>query len=208
MIGGYVLFPGGGKPEDFEKAYYRRSIERVNIGALPLRPGNEENGKALENFIRGLLEKKTEEHLIGMPSQAPKGTELELEGAISPARILSSGGKTSDSDARWMWQHGAFFLETAEYDRRRLGTGPEGIRIVSIAWMPPVTLLVKPGSVWSNADAAEIEKSCPGFPRKSGVFHVWFGDLANADNWKRRFGEKTKAETAKPSITQGLGDNP
>lgn len=199
VIGGYVLFPGGGRPEDFEKAYYRQSINRVNIGALPLRPGNGENGKALEDFIRGLLAKKTEEHLLGMPSQSPKGTELELEGSISPARILSSRGKTLDADARWMWKYSAFFLETAEYDRRQIGTNPEGIRIVSIAWMPPVTLLVTPGSVWIKADAAEIEKSYPGFPRKSGVFHVWFGELANTDKWKRRFGDKSAEEiTALP----------
>ena len=88
VIGGYVLFPGNGKPEDFARANFRQSINSVNIGALPLRPGNEENGKALEDFIRNLLEKKTEDHLLGMPSQAPKGTRLWPEGDLSAMGIV------------------------------------------------------------------------------------------------------------------------
>ena len=74
VIGGYILFPGNGRREDIEKAYFTKSIDMVNIGALPLRPGNAENSEMLQDFIKGLVSKSTEDHLIGTKSQATKGT--------------------------------------------------------------------------------------------------------------------------------------
>ena len=185
VIGGYVLFPGSGRPEDVARAYYTRSIGRVGIGALPLRPGNESNAAALEDFIRRLLARGTVEQLLGTIPH--KGTETELEGAVSAGRILASGGKTPEGDARWMWRHRAFFLETRDFDRRRLGAAPEEIRIVSIAWMPPVTLIATPGRVRTDVDAAALRAEFADFPRVTGRYHVWFGDLANAESWAKKF---------------------
>ncbi len=56
-----------------------RSIDKVNIGALPLRPGYEVGRKFLCDFIKGLINKSTEEQLVGMKSQALKGTMQEIE---------------------------------------------------------------------------------------------------------------------------------
>lgn len=39
IIGGYVLYPGKMGKTDYEDSYYHRSIEKVGIGAFPLRPG-------------------------------------------------------------------------------------------------------------------------------------------------------------------------
>ena len=39
IIGGYVLYPGNMGKKDYEDSYYHRSIEKVGIGAFPLRPG-------------------------------------------------------------------------------------------------------------------------------------------------------------------------
>lgn len=39
VIGGYVLYPGNLSKTQFEGSYYKRSIEAVNIGAFPLKPG-------------------------------------------------------------------------------------------------------------------------------------------------------------------------
>ena len=39
IIGGYVLYPGNMDKAAYEKSYYHRSIEKVGIGAFPLRPG-------------------------------------------------------------------------------------------------------------------------------------------------------------------------
>ncbi|MBP5233002.1 MAG: DUF2357 domain-containing protein, partial [Planctomycetes bacterium] len=72
VIGGYVLFPGSGRREDIEKAYFTKSIDAVNIGALPLRPGNEENKAMLRDFIRRLIYKPTDTTLLDTIPQ--KGT--------------------------------------------------------------------------------------------------------------------------------------
>lgn len=61
-VGGYVLFPGiaqGGvrKPEagDDNRPKYFKSIDRVNIGAIPLRPNNAKEYGQLTEFISGLI---------------------------------------------------------------------------------------------------------------------------------------------------------
>ena len=79
VIGGYVLFPGNGnippRPMDGEKDIRPRfltSIDNVNIGAFPLRPGSEDNIKLLQEFIQGLLAKRPEQEVLETISQ--KGT--------------------------------------------------------------------------------------------------------------------------------------
>ena len=186
VVGGYILFPGNGRREDVEKAYFTRSIDSVNIGALPLRPGNEANGQALQDFIARLLAKRTIDQLLGTIPH--KGTALELEGAISAGRVLASGGGTLDKDAEWMHRHKAFFMEAREYGKQKPGVPPEVIRIVSIMWRPPVTLLVTPGAVLENVAADKFKLDYPDFPYDAGRFHVWFGELANAESWEKRFG--------------------
>lgn len=38
VIGGYVLYPGNIRPEEFADSYYKTSIDRIGIGAFPLKP--------------------------------------------------------------------------------------------------------------------------------------------------------------------------
>lgn len=47
VIGGYVLFPGNYTKDEYEHSYYHKSIEKVGIGAFPLRPASETNGASL-----------------------------------------------------------------------------------------------------------------------------------------------------------------
>ena len=74
VIGGYILFPGSGNEAEIKESTLYKSIAKVNIGALPLRPGYEVGQKFLCEFIRGLVSKSTEDHLVGTKSQATKGT--------------------------------------------------------------------------------------------------------------------------------------
>lgn len=39
VIGGYVLFPGNVTKEDFSDYYYKNAIDKIGIGAFPLKPG-------------------------------------------------------------------------------------------------------------------------------------------------------------------------
>ena len=41
VIGGYVLYPGNLNREQFIGSYYHRSVDEVNIGAFPLKPGGQ-----------------------------------------------------------------------------------------------------------------------------------------------------------------------
>ena len=41
IIGGYVLYPGNLNRDQFKGSYYHRSVEEVNIGAFPLKPGGQ-----------------------------------------------------------------------------------------------------------------------------------------------------------------------
>ena len=52
VIGGYVLYPGQMTKEEFLSSYYHTSIDKVGIGAYPLRPGNtyiDEEGRLIVN---------------------------------------------------------------------------------------------------------------------------------------------------------------
>ena len=59
VIGGYILFPGDGEPDDVAMARFHKSIEEVNIGAFPLRPKDKRNRQLLEDFIEQLIGKGT-----------------------------------------------------------------------------------------------------------------------------------------------------
>ena len=72
IIGGYVLFPGRGTKEEILNTRLWKSIDSVNIGAMPLRPGFEAGSELLTEFIRGLVRKETAQHLLGHSSQALK----------------------------------------------------------------------------------------------------------------------------------------
>lgn len=67
VIGGYVLFPGNYTQEEYKQSYYHQSIEKVGIGAFPLRPTHAEDellvapndsGQALREQIEKWLRSK------------------------------------------------------------------------------------------------------------------------------------------------------
>ena len=63
VVGGYILFPGKGRVEmappapgqQDNRLRYIQSIDKVNIGAIPLRPNDEDNAEVLKNFIARLV---------------------------------------------------------------------------------------------------------------------------------------------------------
>ena len=56
VIGGYILFPGDGEPTDVAVSKFYRTIDKVNIGAFPLRPKDMHNRQLLEQFIEELIQ--------------------------------------------------------------------------------------------------------------------------------------------------------
>ena len=76
VIGGYILFPGDGKPNDVAVSKFYKTIKEVNIGAFPLRPKDVENRKLLEGFIEELIHTKSYETIAHVIPQ--KGTYVEV----------------------------------------------------------------------------------------------------------------------------------
>lgn len=76
VIGGYILFPGDGEPNDVAVSKFYKTIKEVNIGAFPLRPMDVENRKLLENFIDELIHTKSYETIAHVIPQ--KGAYVEV----------------------------------------------------------------------------------------------------------------------------------
>ena len=76
VIGGYILFPGDGEPNDVAVSKFYKTIKEVNIGAFPLRPKDGENRKLLENFIDELIHTKSYETIAHVIPQ--KGAYVEV----------------------------------------------------------------------------------------------------------------------------------
>ena len=76
VIGGYILFPGDGEPNDVAVSKFYKTIKEVNIGAFPLRPKDVENRKLLERFIEGLIHTKSYETIAHVIPQ--KGAYVEV----------------------------------------------------------------------------------------------------------------------------------
>ena len=76
VIGGYILFPGDGEPDDVAVSKFYKTIKEVNIGAFPLRPKDVENRKLLERFIAELIHTKSYETIAHVIPQ--KGAFVEV----------------------------------------------------------------------------------------------------------------------------------
>lgn len=66
VIGGYVLYPGNLTREQFVNSYYQRSVDEVNIGAFPLKPGGHWHEMYKENgeFNDLLLDPNSSEDVL------------------------------------------------------------------------------------------------------------------------------------------------
>lgn len=76
VIGGYILFPGDGEPNDVAVSKFYKTIKEVNIGAFPLRPKDVENRKLLEKFIEEIIHTKSYETIAHVIPQ--KGAYVEV----------------------------------------------------------------------------------------------------------------------------------
>lgn len=81
VIGGYILFPGDGEPTDVTVSKFYQTIDKVNIGAFPLRPKDVHNRQLLEQFIEELIQNKSHETISKVIPQ--KGALLKV-----PNRVL------------------------------------------------------------------------------------------------------------------------
>ena len=183
VIGGYVLFPGAGtipsKPLEGQPDHrprFIKSVDRVNIGAFPLRPGNQANIDSLTAFVQELVDKNPQREV--KETIPHKGTIQAFPEDIQiPAdRILSSlNWRTPPEEARCIFRHKMFFMKVSDY---ALPVSPDQVRLITIPWNPVVTMVVE--KCYQNLMPADIRQlTKERFPFAAGVYHVWSGVLAN-----------------------------
>ena len=76
VIGGYILFPGDGDPNNVAVSKFYKTIKEVNIGAFPLRPKDKSNRLLLEQFIEELIHTKSYKTIANVIPQ--KGAYVEV----------------------------------------------------------------------------------------------------------------------------------
>ena len=135
VIGGYILFPGCGRDEDIRKAYFYRSIDQVNIGALPLRPGNESNGKMLEDFISHLIHKDTRAHIE--ETNPPKGGILPIATARLVAKTTIYGTYHGKLQLAWIQREGLYNLPKTNAIALGIDSDDEAQKQRLLALLPP-----------------------------------------------------------------------
>lgn len=91
VIGGYILFPGDGEPSDIEVSKFYKTIDEVNIGAFPLRPKDVKNRLLLEQFIDGLIRRKSSEIISNVIHQ--KGAFVEVGNRVLIGLVTNSNRK-------------------------------------------------------------------------------------------------------------------
>ena len=91
VIGGYILFPGEGLPEQVRSLPYYKAIEQVNIGAFPLRPGDSSQRELLKEHLRNIIIKPTANLLSDVKPQ--KGMRYEPTDPIVLIGVAKSGAQ-------------------------------------------------------------------------------------------------------------------
>ena len=191
IVGGYVLFPGSGEKEAIKSAPFMQTREEVNIGAFPLRPGNDENNKILRDFLEDLLNHNAwVKHLEEVIAQ--KGmVQVKLQDAkISEEQIYSRPGRTAVVEAKWILTHNAVLVAVKDLP---ISEAVKKIKFVNFYWEPPVTLSVEAKGYLGVLTAKEIETkfSKVEFSRES-LFHVFCGQLMNVGSMAEYVNKKSK----------------
>ena len=124
------------------------------------------------------------EKLTDAASEAIEG--IGDGGTLGGDVILTSEGKILEPKARWIYKHKMYFMEAGNYTKT---IRPEEIRLISLAWMPPVTMIV--GDCHANLRPSEISRlTGERWPFDGGVYHVWSGTLVNCEKWDEKFGPR------------------
>jgi len=123
VIGGYVLFPGTVTKEDFSDYYYKNAIDKIGIGAFPLKPGKmivDKDGnlildpnsseQVLREQIEVWLKDSQAKQTLLQKSIPQKGLEYVLErtGTAIDTDLVLVGCLRSKSHRDWVLTNGKY----------------------------------------------------------------------------------------------------
>lgn len=159
VIGGYVLFPGvcgkgiikPGEGQTDDRPPYFTSIDKVNIGAIPLRPNSESEYRHLYDFIQRLLvENPTLEAALERTN--PRKGEV-LDSAASQEALVEALLYGTYRNKKWILEKGLYPLpvETAE---------KIGIKSLDDARRRRVLVLIAPRGYAELSSPFKIREGC------------------------------------------------
>ena len=119
VLGGYILFPG----QMTETDHFRQSVDEVNIGAFPLRPGVKQHDM-LRDFIAELMRKNAVEIVEQVIPQ--KGTSLEIRDKVLVGLVRE------DNLANFLDHSATTYYAGKNY------TFPQNIYLNNVHWFVPV----------------------------------------------------------------------
>jgi hypothetical protein len=119
VLGGYILFPG----QMTETDHFRQSVDEVNIGAFPLRPGVKQH-EMLRDFIAELMRKNAVEIVEQVIPQ--KGTTLEIRDKVLVGLVRE------DNLAKFIDRSASVYYAGKNY------TFPQNIYLNNVHWFVPV----------------------------------------------------------------------
>jgi len=123
VIGGYVLFPGNVTKEDFSDYYYKNAIDKIGIGAFPLKPGKmimDKDGnlildpnsseQVLREQIEVWLKDSQAKQTLLQRSIPQKGLEYVIErtGTAMDTDLVLVGCLRSKSHRGWVLTNGKY----------------------------------------------------------------------------------------------------
>lgn len=123
VIGGYVLFPGNVTKEDFSAYYYKNAIDKIGIGAFPLKPGKmimDKDGnlildpnsseQVLREQIEVWLKDSQAKQTLLQRSIPQKGLEYVIErtGTAMDTDLVLVGCLRSKSHRDWVLTNGKY----------------------------------------------------------------------------------------------------
>lgn len=123
VIGGYVLFPGNVTKENFSEYYYKNAIDKIGIGAFPLKPGRtvvDEEGnlildpnsseQVLREQIEAWLKDSQAKQTLLEKSIPQKGLEYVIErtGTALDTDLVLVGCLRSKSHRDWVLTNGKY----------------------------------------------------------------------------------------------------
>ena len=111
VLGGYILFPG--KMTDGD--HFRQTVDEVNIGAFPMRPGDEAH-QMLRDFIADLMRKQAIEIVEQVIPQ--KGMHYEKDLTEDEKKNVLIGYYKDDATLAWINSHHRYVIRAVEADER------------------------------------------------------------------------------------------
>ena len=123
VIGGYVLFPGNVTKENFSEYYYKTAIDKIGIGAFPLKPGRmimDQEGnlildpnsseRVLREQIEAWLNDSQAKQTLLEKSIPQKGLEYVIErtGTAVDSDLVLVGCLRSKNHREWVLTNGKY----------------------------------------------------------------------------------------------------